>query len=191
MRHLDLLDYSDHRYKISAESLNDSAKPEKHSIIQVLSIHFLDFLMIYMTSAMINLSFKLFVQGYMVTKGLKKAYLAGGDTHFLITLPVVMVGYFFFSYFFNHGQTYAMHVFKKRIPMPAQDLKTSLKWSLISSSILWTGGLSLFYFRLKEMIRNHDYLYSDFMAHKDFVAFDLVSQAQESKVTDLDWQKAA
>lgn len=114
---------------------------------------------------------------------------------FLI-FPLFLFNYFFFSYFFNDGQTYGMHLTKRRIDKKSKSFTESFKWAAHSMTLCFSFGLSYFWQKsIWNKFRSHDYLYSEFMAYKESSPINLLEKIHEfenEKVIDeSDWKVAA
>jgi hypothetical protein len=84
----------------------------------------------------------------------------------MISLPIMTISYFFFSYFFNQGQSLGLSRTKMRIDMPYMNSSVSLKWALYSSAILLSGGIALKVPKIRNQFKGHDYLYHELLTEK-------------------------
>ena len=174
MTPIDLIDYADSAEKIPS-SLLKQAPAEKVEVNswKILSAYFLDFTAITATTVMTCGFLKLSFNAFMVTSKLQFAFEKIPFSTLTINfLPAIFMSYFFFSYLFNHGQTWGMSVMKNRIEMKETNFRSSLLWAMFSSAIMMTGGLS-FLFTYKWMqkkgwgeFQNHDHLYFDLMQER-------------------------
>jgi hypothetical protein len=93
------------------------------------------------------------------------------------------LSYFFFSYFFNDGQTWGMHLFKKRLAMGPLSFRESILWASHSLLLCLSMGLTL---KLKKEIwkdfKNHDYRYDDLLRYKESKIINLLQMIHESEL---------
>jgi len=199
-----LIDYTYSGNKIPSYILNHPSVETVETVevksSKILAAFFLDFTVI-MTSALLISGFiQLSLDSFMVTNSLHNAF---ENIQFLnLTLqflPVFYVGYFFFSYFFNHGQTWGMSVMKYRIEMKEMNFRASFIWAIFSSALVMTGGLS-FLLSYKWMQRNHlgevkshDHLYYELMMVGSSPSTNVLpfSVNQKMKQFEETYQKAA
>jgi hypothetical protein len=114
---------------------------------------------------------------------------------FLI-FPFFLFNYFFFSYFFNDGQTYGMHLTKKRIDQKPKSFNESFKWAAHSMTLCFSFGLSYFWQKsIWNKFRSHDYLYSEFVTYKESSPINLLEKIHEFEnekvIEESDWKVAA
>jgi hypothetical protein len=96
------------------------------------------------------------------------------------------MSYFFFSYFFNQGQTWGMSAMKNRIEMQEQSFRSSFFWAMFSSAIMMTGGASyLFSYKWVQEkgwgeFKEQDHLYSELMKVSNFSPINLVELTEDT-----------
>ncbi len=110
--------------------------------------------------------------------------------------PFMLLNYFFFSYFFNHGQTYGMHLTKKRLDLKVNSFSESFHWAAQSMIFCLSFGLSYFWQKPNwSTCRDHDYLYADLVAYKESSPINLLEKIHEfenEKILEKnDWKIAA
>lgn len=137
-----LNDYAHHSQKIPTNLLNHHLDDKSPSHWKVLGAHLIDYGAVSFASLAILVLFNVGVSQLMMTSKLEKVFdKMNMDSVTLFTFAVTAFTYFFFSYFFNHGQTYGLSVTKCRITMKEMDVKHSLRWSLISIAVIASFGL--------------------------------------------------
>jgi hypothetical protein len=193
MKQVDLVPFAEYSEKIP-ETFFEPEDVKSPSSWQILGAHFVDFALSFMTSVFMCFMFNHFVKMLLVTKGLKLAYsealivgMAGP------ILPLTMFSYFFFSYFFNAGQTYGMYTFKIRASMNEQSFRGAFTWAVYSQFLCVSCGLSYF---LKPSIwtniKAHDHLYTELMSYKEDYSMNLLSRLDTKvEIQDQEWSKAA
>lgn len=151
---------------------------------------FLDFwAQFWMTSITVAL-FKGSLDVFLTTEKLQSAW------DFVDLSPITMFGwgtfafsYFFFSFYFNQGQTWGMKLTKCRISMDHHSARSALRWSVFALSLFFTLGLS--YNRgtkwLAETgaVKSHDHLWQDLMAQKEAAAPDVMTLVPEETVEEM------
>lgn len=185
MTPIDLIDYTHSAKKIPSAVLRHTPvqTPEIKST-KILAAYFLDFMAICTGSMMVSSVFKISFNAFMATSSLQNAL--DNISYFSLTintLPLIFMSYFFFSFFFNHGQTWGMHVMKYRIEMKEMSFKSSLIWAMFSSVFMMTGGFS-YLFTYKWMqnkswggFKEHDHLYSQLMQERFYSPINLVEHS--------------
>lgn len=205
MTPIDLLDYTDSSSNIPQQVLKHSVP--KHAEVttwKILVAHFIDFTSVLMMTFMGAKFLELSLNGYMAGSMLQRSF---GQVPFAAlvnsSLPLMFMSYFFFSYFFNHGQTYGMYKMNLRIDMPELNFRSAFLWSMFSSALVMTGGLTLLFSRqwAKEKgwgtFKGHDHLWVDLMQERVLSPLSLVeisNQVQDKKVEENledDWSQAA
>jgi hypothetical protein len=200
MTPIDLLDFT-HSKKIPAKMLkHKETEKVKISHFQVLTALMLDFMVVMGINGMISGLLKLYFSNFMISNSL---HLALDNLSFyelsVSFLPFMFMSYFFFTNFFNHGQSWGMHVMKCRINIPEQNFKSSFLWAIFSSSSIMTFGLSVFwareYFEKKGWgtFEGHDHLYVGLIQDKQLAPVNIVelSSSQENKITEEYYVEAA
>lgn len=109
------------------------------------------------------------------------------DSISFFIFPFILLNYFFFSYFFNHGQTYGMHLTKKRIDLKVNNFKESFHWAAQSMIFCLSFGLSYFWQKpIWSKCRAHDYLYSDLISYKESSPINLLEKIHELKKEEIE-----
>lgn len=187
MTPIDLLDFTHSKKKIPSSFLSYKG-PEKVLVSnrRAMAALLLDFGVILTTTAMLSAIFKLYFGSYMISGHLEMVMSRMSFYNLSVSsLPLMFMSYFFFSYFFNHGQSWGMHVMKTRIAMPEQNFRTSFLWAIFSSSTVMTFGLAFFWAR--DFYENkgwgtfegHDHLYINLVQEKEFSPVNLVELSQD------------
>lgn len=163
--------------KLSPETLGHG---QSVTTFKILSAHLFDFGIIYGLSVFCSHFFNQTFSGLMVTDGLEKAW--SKTTHhaeYFACLATIMAGYFFFSYFFNAGQTFGMKVNKIRMIVPMHSWTASAKGMLASLGLFFTGGISLS--RIEDSFVPHDHLYLELIQGRDLQPINLVDSIQRAE----------
>lgn len=174
----DLVRQAQSRKKMSFHQLGHSES--KVSALTLLSAHLLDFVMVYALTALITAFYRNIFKSMMMTSGLEKAF--SKNTHypeFLITFSVVMFSYFFFSHFFNHGQTFGMHKLKVRFVLRQHSFSQSFYATLSCLSLYLTGGLALK--GVQKAFASHDHLYADLLQPREMSPMHLVNVIEKGE----------
>lgn len=181
MSPINLFDYTNARKKIPARVLkHQEIEAKAISSYQILGAHLIDAATIIGLSSMVATMVGLSATTFMMTSNLQKAFSSIPFTNFVISLmPLIFTSYFFFSYFFNHGQSYGMKAFKTRIAMPEMNFRSSLFWGLFSAGAIMSGGLTLLSYQWIQKkgwgeFKEHDHLYFELVAEKSFSPVNLV-----------------
>jgi hypothetical protein len=164
-----------HHIKVAAvlEQKLSFRGPKEISPKEIMGAHFLDFWMVLGATLLMKFTMETMLAQYMISASMKSSF-----SHFdsaLVTsclFPMLLTSYFYFSFFFNHGQTYGMNRMKIRIEMRENDFLDSYRWSIYSMKVAMTFGIFTFYAK-KQPYKNHDYLYENMMVEKDWVAPNL------------------
>ena len=185
MTPIDLIGYTHSSKKIPSAILRHKSVQEiEIKSTKILAAYFLDFTAIATAAVMFTTILKISFSGLMVTSALDKAFenVEFASLTFNL-LPLIFMSYFFFSFFFNHGQTWGMNVMKYRITMKEMSFRSSLVWAMFSSVFMMTGGLSFLftYNKMKDKnwgeFKGHDHLYSELMQDKFYSPINLVQHA--------------
>lgn len=195
MTPIDLVTFAEHSRKIPKKLTAPVAPLKVESGWKLLFSHLLDFWAITVTAAFMAVMFNHSILLFMVTDGLEDAYASQDILSLsLLLVPFIAFNYFFFSYFLNHGQTWGMHVMKKRISMPTMSFRECARWA--SHSLLLTHSLGIsIYFKKDhwQSYKDHDHLYSELLTYKEMKVIDLLSKVHEFKeeVPEFEYQKVA
>ncbi len=178
---IDLVDYTKTDAKIPTTFLEPKHVEVKIKTWEILMAYGLDYLAIVSSTAAVAMMMEVAFENYMMTTKLLSVYGKIGFTGFALNcLPVIFMGYYFFSFFFNHGQSWGMSVMKTRLEMTEHNYKSSLYWGMISSIVLMTGGIAMILGRRwldKKSwgdFKAHDYLYMTLMQDRDISPINLV-----------------
>lgn len=184
----DLVSQAYKKQKLQPENLGHAQAPI--STFKILSSHLLDFVVIYLAT---SACFKLLQASFeemMMTKTLRKAWLfADHRPEFFVTFAIIMVGYFFFSYFFDNGQTVGMKYTKTRYVLRQHSFSEALRATLFSVGLYFTGGMALK--SLKSSIASHDYLYQELVIWREGPSMKLETFTSDSKWTEENFEQAA
>jgi hypothetical protein len=192
MTPIDLLDFTQSKKKIPSRILKHQA-PEKVTVSnrRALIALMLDFGLILGTTTVLSTLFKFYFSSFMISQSLQTAMYKLSFYHFSVSfLPLMFMSYFFFSNFFNHGQSWGMHVMKTRINIPEQHFKSSLLWAMFSSATVMTFGLSFFwardYFEQQGWgtFEGHDHLYIGLIQERNLAPVNLVKHTQEQNPSE-------
>ena len=201
MNPIKLTDYAEHSLKLPSEFLAPQVKKEDVKLWKVFLGHYLDFSAAVVTTTLMAAFFNLSLKTFLVTKSLQKIWSEEVVGSFTIgALPSMVFCYFFFSYFFNHGQTWGMHLLKKRVSMKDKSFKEAAMWACSSMVLCFTGGIS--YFIMKDKWKNfraNDYLYDGLMVERTISPVHLVSaieeyeklEKEEKDLEEQNWSRAA
>lgn len=200
MNPINLVDFAEHSQKVPAQMLAPKVHKSEFKLWKVFFGHYLDFAAAFVTTTLMVSFFNLSLKSFLVTRGLQKAWSDEVVMSFTASvLPAMIFSYFFFSYFLNHGQTWGMHLMKKRVAMKDKSFKDASLWACSSMVLCFTGGLS--YFIQKDKFQNfksHDYLYDTLMIDRPVSPVNLVSAiedynrlAEEDKAGEEYWSNAA
>lgn len=181
MNPIKLVDYAEHSLKLPSEFLAPKAKKNDEKLWKLFLGHYLDFSAAVVTTTMMASLFNLSLKSFMVTKSLQKMWSDEVVSSFTIAaLPSMVFCYFFFSYFFNHGQTWGMHLLKKRVSMKDKSFKEAALWACSSMVLCFTCGLSYFIMKDKwQNVKANDYLYDSLMVERTLSPVHLVSAIEE------------
>ena len=195
MTPIDLIDYT-HSKKIPSALLSQNpveAIDIKSS--KIVAAYFIDFMTITTISVMASAFLILSFNSWMVTSSLENAFEAIKFSSIIINfLPLMFMSYFFFSFFFNHGQPWGMNKMNHRIEMKEMSFRSSLVWAMFSTTLMMTGGLSFLftYNWMKDKnfgeFKKHDHLYLELMQARNVVSVNFVTS---TKTKDESYLKAA
>lgn len=185
MKLIDLVVFADHSQKIPAAYLAPEIKKETSSW-KIFASHFIDFSAAWMITFALTALLAQSAHLMMVTQGLQKAFPMEEAMSFSgRLLPLIVLSYFFFSYFMNHGQTFGMHKLNGRIQMTDKSFTEAFTWALHSFALCFSGGLvyALRPTQWKSVVP-HDYLYRDLMESKADYSINLIERIECNQVVD-------
>lgn len=201
MTPIDLTDYAYSSKKIPKNLLKHKPKTKQQpKMWKIAAAYALDFYAIVGATMLMTSIFELSVMNFMPSAKLMQAFTQSVGGQFTgYSLPMVMMGYYFFSYFFNDGQTWGMHSLKTRIHMPQKSFKSAIRWAVHSSLILWTCGLFFYVtknskaFKAWGSYETHDHLYDSLVEEREFYAMNLVQEAMKTPHVEEEetWEIAA
>lgn len=181
MSPINLFDYTNIQKKIPARVLkHQGPQATPVSSYKILGALMLDTATIIAVTSMAATMVALSTNTFMVTANLQKAFSAIPFASFVTSLlPLIFSSYFFFSYFFNHGQSYGMKVLKTRITMPEMSYRSSLFWGMFSAAAVMSGGLTLLSYQWIQKkgwgeFKEHDHLYFELVSEKTYSPVNLV-----------------
>ena len=180
MNQIDLLDFTNSKHKIPHSYLGFAPKKEI-SRTKIVMAHVLDFYMAFMIFNMINILINMNLDHLLIAKSI--SFSSAIILKATMVAPIVIMSYFFFCMFFNHGQTMGMKTFKLRIVMPELSIKDSFHNSFKSILNTISFGLSKRFIGTN-IIKEEDYLYSEFMVHKDIAAINLLDEVEKSEIQE-------
>jgi hypothetical protein len=186
MSSIDLLDYTNNKKKIPQELLIEKKYDHHLNFTKIMSAYFLDAMMIFQTTLIMSFIFQISFKTMMVSESLNDAF---DSIPYLSltwsTLPLVAFSYYFFSFFFNHGQTWGMHSTKSRIDMKELAMKESFSWATKLSLMTLSGSFLIFAFYpqlqswSKKHFKAHDHLYGLLMNHRDYSPVNLLEEIDQ------------
>ena len=181
MTEIDLFDYTNMKKKMPSSVLDHVpvAKGEIPSW-KIVTAYFFDFMGISTITIMVAGFIKISFNSFMVTSSLQNAFEKIPFTTLTVNfLPLIFMSYFFFSFFFNQGQSWGMSAMKNRIEMKEMNFRSSLLWAMFSSAVMMTGGLSfLFTYNWMQKknwggFKEQDHLYTELTREKFYAPVDL------------------
>lgn len=201
MTPIDLIDYTHSKKIPSALLCQNPVEVIDIKSSKIIAAYFIDFMTITTISVMASAFLILSFNSWMVTSSLENAFEAIEFSSIIINfLPLMFMSYFFFSFFFNHGQTWGMNKMNHRIEMKEMSFRSSLVWAMFSTTLMMTGGLSFLftYNWMKEKrfgaFKKHDHLYFELMQEINVVAVNpvTISKTQDqAKPVEKTYLKAA
>ncbi len=182
MTEIDLFDYTNVKKKIPSSVL-DHTPVHKGEIPswKIVTAYFFDFMGISTITIMVAGFIKISFTTFMVTSSLQNAFEKIPFTTLTVNfLPLIFMSYFFFSFFFNQGQSWGMSAMKSRIKMQEMNFRSSLLWAMFSSVVMMTGGLSfLFTYNWMQKknwggFKEQDHLYTELTQDKFYSPVNLL-----------------
>jgi len=195
MKLIDLTLFAEHSQKLPSTYLETKTKKVTSSW-SILASHTIDFAAAYFITTMLTALLTQSMLMIMTVNGVEKAFSWTKAMGFSSKIfPLVLFSYFFFSYFFNHGQTVGMRYLKKRVHLTSQSFRESFHWAIRSFLLCLTGGVSFLFSSNKwEQLEAHDYLYENLLAYKEYSPINLLTEVENFKqkeATEKNWSEAA
>ena len=193
MNPVDLVDYTNKKNKIPSHNLIH--RPSKESVMRtwkIIGAYILDSMAVMSVTSVLFSVLEMYFASFMVGKTLTIAFNRIPFSYLSMGLmPLLLTSYYFFSYFFNDGQTWGNHVFKNRIQIPQIHLRSSLIWALFSTTVTMSFGLSYFVLynwmekRGFGKVKQHDHLYESLMLERSLSPVNLVHLSQKPPVIQI------
>jgi uncharacterized RDD family membrane protein YckC len=184
-----LLHYSTHSQKISPAELEMNKTPPPFKTWKLLAAFFMDFYIVAMAASLMSFAFKGSVASLMATPMMSYSlFKVDMDSLSFSILPLLMVSYFFFSFYMNDGQTFGMKKLKLRLFQIGYEPKSSLLWAARCSSVVLTFGCSMFFIKnlFQKSCLSHDYLYQTLMIQKEWAAPSLVERTTHQDISTIE-----
>lgn len=189
MSPIDLKKFALYSQKIPSEFLAPK-KPRKFKDLAVKAWT-IDMVLIAIITKYVSAFSTMSLKSLFVTNNLHHAWTKSSHvpTMFFF-LGTTAVSYFFFSYFFNEGQTFGMKTMKCRISMKLHDMRDAFTWSLfsiatfISLGFFYNQKLKWVISRSSAEIVSKDHLYENFVMIKDQKAFSLIDKIESQTIEE-------
>lgn len=187
MHKFDLRHFTDTSEKIPSHVLGHAKLVPKSKI---LSSHLLDSGAVFSISGFLVTLMEASLSLFLVTP---KLHLAWSRVHhspaMLMIMGVVAFSYFFFSHFFNQGQTWGMSVMKIRYPIESFSYQQAFKKACTSLSLYLSAGLSIA--SLQRDLSHHDHLYVELTQTSRSPSVNLVESIRIADEMDRELDRAA
>jgi len=190
MKNLNLLDYAEAQMKIPSDFLVSTSASNHPRAIQVILASVIDLLAASALTLVLVQLFQIEVFSTFPSKRVNVVLSASPEKLAQLFFMPIFFSYYFFSLFFNHGQSWGMHLFKMRVEMSEHDLFNSMKWSLRCMLMSCSYGL-VYLFTSKEKLKTHDHLYHELTSHKDWSHRELVKDCNHSQQFEIELVRAA
>lgn len=190
MQPIDLIKFADHSVKIPEGMLHNVPVRREIKTWKIVLAYWLDLSIIFAVNGMVNILVSNFRADLFTSETLQKAG-DGGFASTLSTFTLLLWGYFFFSYFLNHGQTAGLLAIKQRIQMKEKSFRAALRWSLISSMTCFTGGFAAYFSNLNRDIVDQDYLYHELLTEKEIPSINLLEKTVSNEKVPEKYVQAA
>jgi uncharacterized RDD family membrane protein YckC len=184
-----LLHYSTHSQKISPAELEMNKTPPQFKTWKLLTAFLMDFYIVAMAASLMSFAFKGAVATLMATPTMSYSlFKVDMNSLSFSILPLLMVSYFFFSFYMNDGQTFGMKKFKLRLENTGYDPKCSLLWAARCSSVVLTFGFSMFFIKniFQKSCLSHDHLYHTLMIQTEWAAPSLVERTTQEDISTIE-----
>jgi hypothetical protein len=180
MNTLDLVRYAAFRQKIPSEFLTTQIEATPISQSQILASYSVDVLLAALCSALLQATAMTACRLMMGTPHLKTlSFQVSTKPMVLMSFPFILGCYFFFSYFFNQGQSAGLSRMKLRVNLNQHDFVGSLTHAIQSLKIVFSLG---FYLRaVSASYLAEDHLYQEFMSKgtEEIVVLEIEPAAYE------------
>ena len=193
MSSIDLLVFTNTSKKIPKNLLSEKSYSRQINLMHILMTHFLDLMMIYQATLMTSVIYQLSFKSLMVSAQLIQAF--SGISYLPLTLamtPMITFSYYFFSFFFNHGQTWGMHSVKSRINMREQSFRDAFFWAAKLTTMTLTGSFifMVIYPQFKKWAQKHymphDHLYGSLMGQNSASPIHLLKEIDQFHQNDAE-----
>jgi hypothetical protein len=197
MTPIDLIPFTNNSKKLPSFYLSPNNQKYQFSFWKLFFSHMIDFYICFTVTNLLIITTSLQVESYLFNSKLSQTTEMTSTLDFsFFVVPFCLFNYFFFSYFFNYGQSYGMHLTNKRIDQKSKSFIDSLRWATHSTTLCFSFGLSYFWQKsIWNKFRAHDYLYSEFMTYKESSPIILLEKInefeKEKKLHEEDWKVAA
>lgn len=181
----DLIDYANAKRKIPQKLLNQHLEDKKKQIgvLKILASHFIDFWTIIEATLitqviLTQVMFKLLRSDSALLLFEKVDPIPG----MFFSFCSLYLCYYFTCYYFNQGQTLGMRATKMRVHLERKSFKSTLVWTLYSTLVFVTFGLSSKWLKEKldsanlGTIESEDHLYVELMVYRDLPSMDLLAK---------------
>ena len=174
-----LLHYSSHSQKISPAQLEMNKTPPHYKSWKTLVALFIDFYIVAMATSFISFAFQAAFTTLMASPRMRYSLkMIDMDSLTFSILPLMLVSYFFLSFYMNNGQSYGMEKMKIRFEHSEYNLRSSLIWAVRSSSVIMTLGLTMLFLKdfYKSECVSHDHLYQNLMIQREWAAPSVIER---------------
>lgn len=192
MKLIDLKDYAHFSKKVPTQLLDGSKKPSPEVLTRkILLSHLIDSYIIAVTYVLVSNLSNFGLYNYLISNRLDEAFEKSQTLLFHIGLVAALFwGYFFCSYFFNHGQTFGMFKTKMRVRIKHKSFRAAFAWSFYSFCVITSGGILAS--RGKQWLKEdghgaleiHDHLYRDLIETKEWAPVNLVNMTVKERAND-------
>ena len=184
-----LLHYSSHSKKISPAQLEMNKAPPEYKSWKTLLAVFIDFYIVATATSLVSFVFQASSLSLMATPKMNYSLkMINMDPLSFSMLPLILVSYYFFSFYMNAGQSYGMKKMKVRFESCGYEVRSSILWAARTSSVIMTLGASMLF--LKDLFRAecvaHDHLYHELMVQKEWAAPSLVERTTQENIYDIE-----
>jgi hypothetical protein len=180
MQELDLLDFTNTYQKIPKNYLGPEPL-KKTSRLKIMLAHLVDFYMVFTIFNIFNVFINFNLNRYIITDSME--FSSAIILKVSIAAPLILLSYYFFSFFFNHGQTLGMKSFKLRMVIPEQSINDSFITAYKTVLSVLTFGLAKKFIG-ENVIKHEDYLYAEFMIHRDLAPINLLDETYKNSIED-------